>query len=288
MLNLYLYTLLGFVSIIIPVLIAVAFTTLIERKVMAAMQNRRGPNVMGFYGLYQPISDGFKLLIKEPLVPYQANKIIFIFSPILVLVLSFMSWSIVPIAEKTNIINIDTGVLFLLGISSINVYGILLAGWASNSKYAFVGGLRAAAQMISYEVSLSLSILPVVLLSGDMNLTEIVYQQRFFWFVFPLFPSAVIFLISALAETNRTPFDLPEAEGELVAGFNVEYSGFGFALFFLAEYANIFINVSVICYIFFGWLVCRNNFLVWVFYNKNGYCIIFFCVGTCNCTTLSI
>jgi len=267
---------------IVCILIAVAYFTIAERKVMAAIQRRKGPNVVGFWGLLQPLADGAKLLFKELLVPTRANAIIFLTAPIMVLILSIISWSIIPsgltIASKTLILNnilssvyeekinyflhtsttadISYGVLFLLAVSGLNVYGIIIAGWASNSKYAFLGALRSAAQMISYEVSLGLLILPVILLAGSLNLTEIVAaQERSVWFVFPLLPCAIMFFISMLAETNRAPFDLPEAEAELVAGYNVEYSSIIFAMFFLGEYSNMLLMATVIVLFFFGgWL----------------------------------
>jgi NADH-quinone oxidoreductase subunit H len=271
---------------IICLLISVAYFTIAERKVMAAIQRRRGPNVVGFWGLLQPLADGLKLLVKELLVPTKSNPIIFVFAPIVILTLSLVSWSIVPfglsvtgendffysltsvgyetlkidildyIFYTASVANIKCGLLFLLAVSSLNVYGIIIAGWASNSKYAFLGALRSAAQMISYEVSISLVILPVILLSGSLNLTEIVYIQGITgWFVFPLLPCAIVFFISMLAETNRAPFDLPEAEAELVAGYNVEYSSMIFAMFFLGEYSNMLLMSTLITILFFGgWL----------------------------------
>jgi NADH-quinone oxidoreductase subunit H len=267
---------------IICVLIAVAYFTIAERKVMAAIQRRKGPNVVGFWGLLQPLADGAKLIFKELLIPTRANSTIFLIAPIMVLILSIVSWSIIPaglteeykgllfghITSNLHMLELQTfirtstnadisyGVLFLLAISGLNVYGIIIAGWASNSKYAFLGALRSAAQMISYEVSLGLLILPVILLAGSLNLTEIVAtQERTVWFVFPLLPCAIMFFISMLAETNRAPFDLPEAEAELVAGYNVEYSSIIFAMFFLGEYSNMLLMATIIVIFFFGgWL----------------------------------
>ena len=271
---------------IVCILIAVAYFTIAERKVMAAIQRRKGPNVVGFWGLLQPLADGAKLMFKELLIPTRANATIFLIAPVMVLVLSIISWSIIPsdLLESTTVnsttsllhqmflsfksieidhsINTSTiadisyGVLFILAVSGLNVYGIIIAGWASNSKYAFLGSLRSAAQMISYEVSLGLLILPVILLAGSLNLTEIVAaQERTIWFVFPLLPCAIMFFISMLAETNRAPFDLPEAEAELVAGYNVEYSSIIFAMFFLGEYSNMLLMATVIVLFFFGgWL----------------------------------
>ena len=267
---------------IVCILIAVAYFTIAERKVMAAIQRRKGPNVVGFWGLLQPLADGAKLIFKELLVPTRANAIIFLVAPIMVLVLSIISWSVIPsglttqsneqmvnlsvfdfqqlnfhwMTHNSTVADISYGVLFLLAVSGLNVYGIIIAGWASNSKYAFLGSLRSAAQMISYEVSLGLLILPVILFSGSLNLTEIVAaQEKTIWFVFPLFPCAAMFFVSMLAETNRAPFDLPEAEAELVAGYNVEYSSIIFAMFFLGEYSNMLMMATIIVLFFFGgWL----------------------------------
>lgn len=253
-----------YLGVIIPLLIAVAFFTLIERKIMASIQRRHGPNVVGFFGILQPFADGLKLLLKESIVPTNANKGIFLFAPILTFFLSLIGWIIIPFSETSVLANINLGLLYIFAVSSLGVYGIIIAGWSSNSKYAFLGALRSAAQMISYEISIGLVLMPVVLCSGTLNLSQIVYIQTFGWYCFLLFPSFIMFLISALAETNRTPFDLPEAEAELVAGYNVEYSAMGFALFFLAEYSNI-ILMSAICTIFFlgGWLSPFN----FIFFN---------------------
>ena len=252
LLEIFLY-IINFLSVFVPILLCVAFLTLAERRVMGNMQNRRGPNVVGFFGLLQPIADGVKLLIKEPVVPLRADAFIFILAPIFTFSLSLVNWGVIPIISAS--LEFNLGLLILLGITSLTVYGIILAGWASNSKYAFIGGLRSAAQMISYEVSLSITLLPIVCLTGSLCFSEIVtFQNQIGWFIFPLFPAAIIFFITMLAETARTPFDLPEAEGELVAGYNVEYAGFMFALFFLAEYGNI-ILMSVLFSILFlgGW-----------------------------------
>lgn len=276
---------------IVCILIAVAYFTIAERKVMAAIQRRKGPNVVGFWGLLQPLADGAKLIFKELLIPTRANATIFLVAPVMVLILSMISWSIIPSGinvesttstltqmksnlrslEITNLIDISTtadisyGVLFILAVSGLNVYGIIIAGWASNSKYAFLGALRSAAQMISYEVSLGLLILPVILLAGSLNLTEIVAaQERTVWFVFPLLPCAIMFFISMLAETNRAPFDLPEAEAELVAGYNVEYSSIIFAMFFLGEYSNMLLMATVIVLFFFGGWLSPIGFLSFI------------------------
>jgi NADH-quinone oxidoreductase subunit H len=241
--------------LIIPLLIAVAYFTLAERKVMAAMQRRKGPNVVGIFGLLQPLADGLKLLLKETILPSSANTIIFVLAPIITFMLSLITWAVVPFDQGKVISDINVGVLYILAISSLGVYGIITSGWSSNSKYAFLGGLRSAAQMVSYEVSIGLIIISVLLCVGSLNLTEIVLAQKEVWFLVPLFPAAVMFFISGLAETNRAPFDLPEAEAELVAGYNVEYSAMGFALFFLGEYANILLFSSMITVLFLGgWL----------------------------------
>lgn len=251
-----LFQVINFFSIFIPVLLSVAFLTLVERKVMGSIQHRRGPNVVGFFGILQPIADGIKLLLKEPVIPYRSNKVIFIASPIFTFIISIVGWSVIPLSEHAATLRLDVSVLLILGISSLGVYGIILAGWASNSKYAFMGGLRSAAQMIAYEVSLSLTVLPVIAMSSSLNFAVIVERQEKAWFIFSLLPAAVGFAISILAETNRTPFDLPEAEGELVAGFNVEYSAFSFAMFFLAEYSNIILMSALFSLFFLGGWNC--------------------------------
>jgi len=218
--------------LIIFLLISVAYFTLAERKIMASIQRRRGPNVIGYLGLLQPLADGLKLFVKETNIPTGSNLSIFFLAPILTFFLSLISWAIIPFGENIVISNIDMGLLYLLAISSLGVYGIILSGWSSNSKYAFLGGLRSASQMISYEVSIGFTLINVVLCVGSFNLSKIVISQQIVWFIFPMFPIFLIFFISGLAETNRHPFDLPEAEAELVSGYNVEYAGMSFALFF--------------------------------------------------------
>jgi NADH-quinone oxidoreductase subunit H len=246
---------------ILFVLIAVAYYTLAERKIMAAIQRRRGPNVVGIWGLLQPLADGLKALLKEVIIPRKSNKVIFLGAPLLTLILSLAGWIVIPFNMSCFVADINLGLLYLFALSSLNVYSIIFAGWSSNSKYAFLGGLRSAAQMISYEVALGLIILPVVLCAGSFNLTDIVLAQRSIWFIFPLFPLAIIFFISSLAETNRAPFDLPEAEAELVAGYNVEYSSITFAMFFLGEYSNMLIMSSLNTILFLGGWLAPFNFL---------------------------
>lgn len=242
-------------ALLVPLLMVVAYLTYAERKVIAAMQLRKGPELVGPFGLLQPFADALKLLFKETILPAGANRIVFLVAPILTFVLAMVAWSVIPVSEGWVIADINVGILFLFAISSMGVYGVIMAGWASNSKYPFLGALRSAAQMVSYEVSMGFVIITVLLCVGSLRLTDIVLAQQKVWFALPLLPMFVIFFISTLAETNRAPFDLPEGESELVAGFFVEYSAMSFALFYLGEYANMILMSSLTTILFLGgWL----------------------------------
>ena len=241
--------------IIAPLLLSVAYLTYAERKVIAAMQLRKGPNVVGPFGLLQPVADGIKLLFKETILPAGANKVIFLLAPMLVFVLGLVGWAVIPFDEGWVLADINVGILYLFAISSLGVYGVLMAGWASNSKYPFLGALRSAAQMVSYEVSMGFVIITVLICAGSLNLTKIVLAQKDLWFFIPLFPMFVVFFISTLAETNRSPFDLAEGESEIVAGFFLEYSSMSFVLFFLGEYATMILMSAMTTILFLGgWL----------------------------------
>ena len=248
-------TVLQALALLVPVLIGVAYLTYAERKVLAAIQLRKGPNVVGPFGLLQPFADAIKMLTKETIIPSGANRVLFMLAPMLTFVLAMLAWTVIPVNDGWAIADINVGVLYLFAISSLGVYGIIIAGWASNSKYAFLGALRSAAQMVSYEVSMGFVLVTVLLCVGSLNLTDIVRAQTKVWFFIPLFPMFVIFFISALAETNRAPFDLPEGESEIVAGFFVEYSSMSFGLFFLGEYANMILMSAMTSILFLGgWL----------------------------------
>ncbi len=242
--------------IVVPLLVAVAYLTYAERKVIGAIQLRKGPNVVGPLGLLQPLADGAKLFLKETIFPSGSNKVVFVMAPMLTFTLALIAWAVIPFDEGWVLADINVGMLYLFAISSLGVYGIIMSGWASNSKYAFLGGLRSAAQMVSYEVSMGLVIISVLITTGSLNLSDIVMKQKeTVWFVIPHLPMFVIFIVSILAETNRAPFDLAESESELVAGYNVEYSAMTFAMFFLGEYANMILMSGMAVVLFLGgWL----------------------------------
>ena len=242
-------------AVVIPVLLSVAFLIYAERKILGAIQLRKGPNVVGPFGLLQSIADAIKLLTKENIIPSGSNKVIFLIAPIITMVLSLIGWAVIPFSPHLVISDINVGIMYLFAVSSLGVYGVIMAGWASNSKYPFLGALRSAAQMVSYEVSIGFVIITVLLCVGSLNLTKVVEAQKTVWFAIPLLPMFVIFFISALAETNRLPFDLPEDEATLVAGFSTEYSSASFMLFFLGEYANMILLSAMTTILFLGgWL----------------------------------
>lgn len=254
--NYIIFSILFSLLLIIPIIVSIAFFTLAERKIMASIQRRKGPNVVGFFGLLQPFADGLKALLKEVVIPYQSNRFIFIIAPCLTFVISILNWAIIPFNYSEVISDLNYGLLYLYAFSSLSVYSIILAGWVSRSKYPFLGAIRSAAQMISYEVAIGIIFVIIVLCSHSLNLIDIVYtQEKAVWFLFPLFPIAGIFLVTIIAETNRAPFDIPEAEAEIVAGYNLEYSSIIFAFFFLGEYGNILMMSTIYSIIFIGgWL----------------------------------
>lgn len=248
----FLSTFFKILLIVVPLLIAVAYFTLAERKLLGVIQRRKGPNVIGIFGLLQPLSDGFKLLIKETIIPSSSNKILFVLSPIFTFFLSIVGWGVIPFGRFSILVEMNVSVLYLFAVSSLGIYGVIFSGWSSNSKYAFLGALRSTAQMVSYEVSIGFIMINVAVCCGSLNLQNIILCQEKVWFFFPFFPLFLIFIISGLAETNRHPFDLPEAEAELVSGYNVEYSAMGFALFSLGEYANMLMMSALISILFLG------------------------------------
>jgi len=247
--------------LLVPVLVSVAMIVWLDRRIWAFVQKRRGPNVVGPFGLFQSIADALKYVFKEIIIPASSNKVIFILAPIVTMTLALIAWAVIPFSETQVLANINVGILYLFAVSSLGVYGIIMGGWASNSKYPFLGAIRSAAQMISYEISIGIIIINVLLCVGSLNLNDIILAQKKVWFIIPLFPMFVIFFISALAETNRPPFDLPEAEAELVAGYQTEYSGMMYAMFWLGEYANILLMCAMGSILFLGgWLAPIETF----------------------------
>ena len=243
------------IFLLVPILVSVAMIVWLDRRVWGLVQKRKGPNVVGPFGLFQTLADALKYIFKEIIIPASANKVVFILAPIVTMTLALVAWAVIPMSEDLVLANINVGILYLFAISSLGVYGIIMGGWASNSKYPFLGAIRSAAQMVSYEVSIGIIIINVLLCVGSLNLNDIVIAQKQLWYVIPLFPMFVIFFISALAETNRPPFDLPEAEAELVAGYQTEYSGMMYAMFWLGEYANILLMCAMGSILFLGgWL----------------------------------
>ena len=243
------------IFLLVPILVSVAMIVWLDRRVWGLVQKRKGPNVVGPFGLFQTLADALKYIFKEIIIPASANKVVFILAPIVTMTLALVAWAVIPMSEDLVLANINVGILYLFAISSLGVYGIIMGGWASNSKYPFLGAIRSAAQMVSYEVSIGIIIINVLLCVGSLNLNDIVIAQKELWYVIPLFPMFVIFFISSLAETNRPPFDLPEAEAELVAGYQTEYSGMMYAIFWLGEYANILLMCAMGSILFLGgWL----------------------------------
>ena len=268
--------------ILTPLILSVAYLTYAERRVIGAMQNRIGPNRVGFAGLLQPFADVFKLLFKEVIVPTNASRFLFLTAPVLTLAPAFAAWAVIPFFDGGTLANVNAGLLYVLAMTSIGVYGVIIAGWASNSKYAFLGAMRSAAQIVAYEIAMGFALIGVLMLAGSLNLNEIVLSQAggiFHWFWLPLFPLFVVYFISGVAETNRAPFDVAEGESEIVAGFHVDYSGMAFALFFLAEYANM-IMIAALTSIFFlgGWMSPIDGVAdgIWWFVAKIAFVLFFF------------
>ena len=282
-LNIFFSEIYKIIFLLLPVLVSVALIVWLDRRVWAFVQKRKGPNVVGPFGLLQTLADALKFIFKEIIIPASANKIIFILAPITTLTLALMAWAVIPFSNEMILSNINVGILYLFAVSSLSVYGIIMGGWASNSKYPFLGAIRSAAQMVSYEVSIGIIIINVLICVGSLNLNQIVLAQKNVWFIFPLFPMFVIFFISSLAETNRPPFDLPEAESELVAGYQTEYSGMMYAMFWLGEYANILLLCALGSILFLGgWLSPINiypfNLLpspIWLIFKILGLFILF-------------
>jgi len=258
--NIFISEIYKIIFLLLPVLVSVALVVWLDRRVWAFVQKRKGPNVVGPFGLFQTFADALKYIFKEIIIPASANKSIFILAPVVTLTLALIAWSVIPFSNEMVLANINVGILYLFAISSLSVYGIIMGGWASNSKYPFLGAIRSAAQMVSYEVSIGIIIINVLLCVGSLNLNKIVLAQQNVWFIFPLFPMFVVFFISILAETNRPPFDLPEAESELVAGYQTEYSGMMYAMFWLAEYANILLLCALASVLFLGGWLSPFNF----------------------------
>jgi len=260
-LNIFLNELYKIAFVLIPVLVSVAFVVWLDRRIWGAVQKRRGPNVVGPFGLLQTVADALKYIFKEIIIPASSNKVIFVLAPVVTMTLALVAWAVIPFDEELVLADINVGILYLFAVSSLGVYGIIMGGWASNSKYPFLGAIRSAAQMVSYEVSIGIIIINVLLCVGSLNLKDIVNAQQNLWFVVPLFPMFVVFFISALAETNRPPFDLPEAEAELVSGYQTEYSGMMYAMFWLGEYANILLMCAIGAILFLGgWLPLLDIF----------------------------
>ena len=277
--------------LLVPVLVSVAMIVWLDRRVWAFVQKRQGPNVVGPFGLLQSLADALKYIFKEIIIPASSNKVIFILAPIITMTLALIAWAVIPFSESHVLANINVGILYIFAVSSLGVYGIIMGGWASNSKYPFLGSIRSAAQMVSYEVSIGIIIINVLLCVGSLNLNDIILAQQNMWFVIPLFPMFVIFFISALAETNRPPFDLPEAEAELVAGYQTEYSGMMYAMFWLGEYANILLMCALGSILFFGRMVISNRFISirsysWsnLAYIQNFIFIYFICLSKSYCS----